>query len=193
MLTVLAWIGIVLAILAMVVGIVACLVGLPGSVLVLVTGFILSASTHWERPPWWVVLIFLGLTVVAETADNLISAWGTKRYGGTTKGAFWVLVGGIVGALLGGQIGPLVGAPAGPVGSFVGAILGPVLLALPGGYLGGYWYELRQGKTKEEARRAGWGAFLGRSAGALLKTIIAAIMTILTIWFLFRAGGPFGA
>ena len=79
MLTVLAWIGIVLAILAMVVGIVACLVGLPGSVLVLVTGFILSASTHWERPPWWVVLIFLGLTVVAETVPGERSARAARR------------------------------------------------------------------------------------------------------------------
>ena len=51
MLTVLAWIGIVLAIIAMVVGVVACLVGIPGSVVVLVVGFILSAFTHWERPP----------------------------------------------------------------------------------------------------------------------------------------------
>jgi uncharacterized protein YqgC (DUF456 family) len=193
MLTVLAWIGIVLAIIVMVLAVAACLVGLPGSVAVLVVGFILSACTHWERPPWWVILIFLGLAVVAETGDNLLSAWGTKRYGGTTKGAFWALAGGIAGALVGGYLGPLVGALGGPVGPFVGAIVGPLICALPGGYLGGYWYELRQGKAKAEARRAGWGAFLGRTAGALLKAVLAAIMTGVTVWLLFRAGGPFAA
>lgn len=190
MLTVLAWAGIVVAILAMLLGAVACLVGLPGSVAVLVVAFVLSASTHWERPPWWVVLIFVGVSLVAETADNLVSAWGTKRYGGSTKGAFWALFGGIAGALIGGYVGPLVGAPAGPLGSVVGAVVAPLALAFPGGYLGGYWYELRQGKSKEEARRAGWGSFLGRAAGALLKTVLAAVMAGVTIWFLFRAGGP---
>lgn len=190
MLTVLAWIGIVVAVLAMLLGAVACLVGLPGSVVVLVVAFVLSAATHWERPPWWAVLIFLGVSMVAETADNLVSAWGTKRYGGTSAGAVWALLGGVAGALVGGYVGPFVGAPAGPLGSVLGAVVGPIVLAFTGGYLGGYWYELRQGKSKEEARRAGWGAFLGRAAGALLKTILAAVMAGLTIWFLLRAGGP---
>jgi uncharacterized protein YqgC (DUF456 family) len=191
MLIVLAWIGIVVAILAMLLAAVACLVGLPGSIGVLVVALILSASTHWERPPWWVVLIFLGVSLVAETVDNLVSAWGTKRYGGSTKGAFWALLGGIAGVLVGGYLGPLVGTLAGPVGSAVGAILGPLLFAFPGGYLGGYWYELRAGQSKQEARRAGWGAFLGRAAGALLKTVLAAGMAGVTVWLLFRAGGPF--
>lgn len=193
MLTVLAWVGIVLAILAMIAAVVACLVGIPGSIGVLLVSFILSACTGWQRPPWWVVLIFVAATVFAETGDNLLSAWGAKRYGGTTRGAFWALVGGLVGVLLLGWLGPLLGGLGGPVMAIVLGLVAPVAGGLLGGYVGGYWYELRQGRTKEEARRAGWGAFLGRAAGSLLKTVLATIMAAATIWLLFRGGGPFGA
>ncbi len=190
--TILAWIGIVLAILFMGIGVLAALLGLPGTVLVVVMASCLSALTHWQRPPWWMLLVFLGMALLAETADNLLSAWGTRKYGGTAKAALWALIGGVAGALVGGYLGPLIGALFGPVGSLVGAILAPILCALAGGYLGGYWHELRLGKSKAGARRAGGGAFMGRAAGALLKAVFAAIITGLTIWLLFRGGGPFG-
>ncbi|MBM3497328.1 MAG: DUF456 domain-containing protein [Armatimonadetes bacterium] len=192
MVTVLLWVGIVLAIVVMVAGVLACLLGLPGSVAVLVVSFALSASTQWERPPAWMLLLFLALTVLAETGDNALSAWGTKRYGGSARGAVWALIGGLLGAVLFGWVGPLIGGLGGPVGSVIGAVIAPLAGGMLGGYLGGYWYELRQGRPDEEARRAGWGAFLGRAAGSLLKTVIAAVMAGLTLWMLFRAGGPFG-
>jgi len=191
MVTVLLWTGIALAILVMLAGVLACLVGMPGSVAVLVVSFVLSATTHWQRPPWWVVLLFLALTAVAETGDNLLSAWGTKRYGGSTKGALWALIGGLVGALSLGWLGPPIGGIGGPLGSLAGAVLAPIAGGFAGGLLGGYWYELRQGRPKDEARRAGWGAFVGRAAGSLLKAFIAGAMAAVTIWMLFRAGGPF--
>jgi uncharacterized protein YqgC (DUF456 family) len=153
MVTVLPWAGVVLAILAMLASVLACLLGLPGSAFVLVIAFVLSASTHWQRPPLWVVLIFVGLAALAETGDNLLSAWGTKRYGGSTKGTFWALVGGSAGVLLLGWLGPLVGGIGGPLGCFAGGILAPVAGGLAGGFLGGYWYELLQGAPRR--RRAG--------------------------------------
>jgi uncharacterized protein YqgC (DUF456 family) len=191
MVTVLLWAGIVLAIVVMVAGVLACLLGLPGSAAVLVVALVLSACTGWARPPWWVVLIFAALTVLAETGDNVLGAWGTKRYGGSSKGAFWALLGGLAGALLFGWVGPVIGGLGGPVGSVIGAVIAPLAGGMLGGYLGGYWYELRQGRPDEEARRAGWGAFLGRAAGSLLKTLIAAGMAGVTLWLSFRAGGPF--
>jgi len=177
MLTVLAWIGIVVAIIVMVAGIFSSLVGMPGSIVVLVVSFILSVCTHWQRPPWWMLLVFLLITIVAELGDNILSAYGTKKYGGSTKAAAWALVGGVAGAIIGGLFASAPGALA---------------CALVGGFLGGYWYEKRQGKSEQEARRAGWGAFLGRAAGGLLKAILAATIAGWTIWMLFRAGGPFG-
>jgi uncharacterized protein len=191
--TILAWVGIVLAIVVMVLAVVACLLGLPGSAVVLVVAAILSACTHWERPDWWVLLIFLGVVGVAETADNLLSAWGTKRYGGTGGAVVWAMVGGLLGALLGGVAVPTAGALGGPIPWLLGAVLGPLAGGMGGGYLGGYLYERRQGKPKEEARRAGWGAFLGRAAGGLLKALLSAAMAGITVWLLFRDGGPFGS
>jgi len=191
MLTVLAWIGIVLAIVVMVGAVLACFLGLPGSVAVLVVALVLSACTGWERPPWWVLLLFLGLVLVVETADNLLSAWGAQRFGTAGRAGTWALLGGIGGALLGGVLGPLAGGLLGPVGSVAGAILGPLLCSAAGGYLGGYWYERHQGSAPEEARRAGWGALVGRAAGGLAKAAAAATMAALTIWLVFRAGGPF--
>ncbi|MBM3498888.1 MAG: DUF456 domain-containing protein [Armatimonadetes bacterium] len=193
MVTALLWVGIVLAIAVMVAGVVACLLGIPGSVAVLLVAFVLSACSDWQRPPAWMLLLFLALTVLAETGDNLLSAWGTKRYGGSARGAVWALIGGLGGALLFGWVGPLIGGLGGPAGSVIGAVIAPLAGGMLGGYLGGYWYELRQGRPDEEARRAGWGAFLGRAAGSLLKTLLAAVMVGLTLWTLFRAGGPFGS
>ncbi len=77
MLTVLAWIGIVVAIIVMVAGIFSSLVGMPGSIVVLVVSFILSVCTHWQRPPWWMLLVFLLITIVAELGDNILSGWAT--------------------------------------------------------------------------------------------------------------------
>jgi len=191
MLTILAWVGVVLAIAVMVAAVLACFLGLPGTAVVLVVAFVLSACTGWERPPWWVVLVFLGLVLLAEGAESELSAWGARRFGSAGKTAVWALVGGVGGALIGGSIGPLVGGLLGPVGSVAGAIVGPIVCSLVGGYLGGYWYERRQGSPPEEARRAGWGALVGRAAGGVVKGVVAATMTALTAWLLFRAGGPF--
>jgi uncharacterized protein YqgC (DUF456 family) len=190
MLPVLATVGIVLGLLVMVAATVACLLGLPGSAVVLLVAFLFSACTHWERPPWWMLLVFLGVVAVAETADNLLGAWGTKRFGGSDRGAFWATVGGVAGVLGLGWLGPVLGAPFGPVGWIVGVVLLPLAGGFAGGYLGGYWYELRQGREPAEARRAGWGAFFGRAAGGLLKAILAATMAAITTWMLFRQGGP---
>lgn len=190
MLTILAWIGIIVAILAMGVGTLATMLGLPGSVLVLVVSCILSISTHWERPPWWMLIIFLVVTVVAELADNVLAAWGTKKYGGSTKGALWAMAGGIIGAVIGGYVSPI-SAIGGPALAVIGIILVPLACAMGGAYLGGYWFELRQGRTDEDAKRAGWGALMGRVSGGLLKATLSAIMTALTIWMLFRNAGPF--
>jgi uncharacterized protein YqgC (DUF456 family) len=187
----LAWVGIGLAVLAMIAAVPACLLGLPGAPVVMVVAFVLSACTHWERPPLWIALVFIAVTGLAETGDNLLSAWGTRRYGGSRRAAFWAMVGGLTGVLVFGWVGPLLGGLGGPLGGLIGSVIAPLAGGMVGGYLGGYWYERRQGRPEEEARRAGWGAFLGRAAGSLLKTSVAATMAGLTIWMLFRGGGPF--
>lgn len=180
-LTILAYIGITLFILVLLVGVLATLVGLPGTVLILIDAFIYSAIHSFARPPWWLLLILLGISVVAETSDNILSALGVRKLGGSTKTSIWALVGGLAGAIIGGTLlAPLL-AWLGPLG----VLLPPIICALVGGYLAAYWYELRQGRPHPEARRAGWGALLGRLAGGLLKAVLASIMVALILWMVF--------
>lgn len=181
LLTVLAYTGIVVFILVLVVGVLATLLGLPGTVLILVDGLIYSAIHGFAKPPWWMLLILVGVSVVAETSDNILSMIGVTKCGGSGKTSLWALGGGVAGAIIGGSVlAPLL-AWLGPVV----ILLVPIAGALVGGYGAAFWYELRQGKSPADARQAGWGALLGRLAGGLTKAVLASVMVALTLWTAF--------
>ncbi len=99
-------------------------------------------------------LIIWALIVVAiMILDNLIPAWGTKKYGGSSYG-MW---GSIIGAVAGIFFFPPVGLIAGPlIGAFIG--------------------ELIAGKQKDQALRSAMGAFIGFLAGTLIKVIASGVM-----------------
>ena len=173
LLTVLAYLGIATFVAVLFLGALLTLLGLPGTVLIFLDALIYSAATGWKLPGW-LLLVLLGISLFAEVSDNIVSAVGVKKYGGSTKGMFWALMGGLAGAVLfGAVLGPLV-----PV---VGAIVAPIVGGLLGGFAGGYWYEKRQGRSEEEAKRAGMGAMLGRVAGTMLKAVSAAVMVIVVL------------
>ena len=165
--------GTVLFVVVLFVGIFLTLIGLPGTVVILLDAVIYSAATGWKLP-WWLLVILLGITVIAEVSDNVVSAAGVKRSGGSTKGMFAAVAGGLLGALIGAAI-------LGALLPVIGGILGPILGGMAGGFAGGYWYELRQGRTAEEARKAGMGAMTGRVAGALCKTVSAVVMVVVVL------------
>ena len=129
------------------------LIGLAGVVLPVVPGppvvytgiLVLAAAYRFERISI-LSLVALGVLALALVAvDIAASAAGTKRFGGTWRGALGAAIGGIVG---------LVG---GPLGLVAGCLLG----AVAGEMLGG--------KERNEALRAGTGAVLGLLAGAVIK------------------------
>lgn len=171
---VLSYVGIGVFVLVLFVGALSTLVGLPGTFIIVLDVLIYAAVRHWEKPTWPIVVLLLALSIVAELADNIISAAGVKKLGGSSKGTFWALVGGLVGAF---AIGSVLGPPLG----LVGAVVAPILGGLVGGFAGGYWYERRQGRTEEEAKRAGMGAVLGRLAGVMGKTVLAAVMVVIAL------------
>ena len=181
LLTILAYVGIVVFIVVMLVGVLATLVGLPGTVLILLDALIYSAIHSFAKPPWWMLLILVGVSVVAETSDNILSMAGVKKFGGSGKTSLWALGGGVAGAIIGGSLlAPLL-AGLGPLG----ILLPPIACALVGGYLAAYWYELRQGKSRADARQSGWGALLWRLAGGLTKAVLASVMVALILWSVF--------
>ncbi|MFW6438100.1 MAG: DUF456 family protein, partial [Armatimonadota bacterium] len=160
------------------------LVGMPGGLLVLADATIFSAFHGWAAPPWWVLLILLAVAGLAEAAESLLAFTGVKRSGATNTTGVWVMVGGFAGAIVGGMLAPLlagIGALAGPVGWVILSIIPPIGLGMLGGFLGGYWYELKRGKEPEEAKEAGWGALMGRLAGSFTKAMLVAVMAAIVL------------
>ena len=188
MMSVLIVIGYILFVLVLLSGIIACLCGMAGTLLILLAGVGLSAATHWQRPSLWVLLVLAVLGIGAEVLDNVLSAVATRQQGASSRTGWVAMLGGIGGALISSWIGPLVGAVGlvgGPLGFIIGVVLIPLVLAGVGGYCAAYWYELRQGKTPEEARQAGKGALVGRLLGVMGKTLIAVIMSGALLWIAF--------
>lgn len=182
--TVLAFLGKVIFVLVLLIGIAAALLGMPGTVLVLVAAVVFSLFHGWEVPPWWVLLLLLALAVLGETAEHVLSFAGVKRSGATNATGVWTMVGGLTGAVLGGIIAPIlagIGALAGPVGWIILSIIPPIGLGMVGGFYGGYLFEVRRGKSPEEARTAGWGALFGRLAGSFTKALIVAVMVAIVL------------
>ncbi len=184
----LKWFGIVLGkvvfVLVLPVAVAATLFGLPGSLLVIVDATIYSACHGWQHPPWWVLLVLVGIAVLAEVTESLLAFMGVKATGATTSTGVWVIVGGIAGVISGAALAPLLGllgALVGPIGSIVLSAVPPIVLGLIGGYLGGYHYELRRGRSKEEAATAGRAALAGRLAGGVTKVLLVGVMTAIVL------------
>jgi uncharacterized protein YqgC (DUF456 family) len=139
--------------------------GFPGAAIILLCVLVYALTMGFASigVPLFVVLCVM--TIIAETADNWLSAIGTRRYGGSTASIWLSFFGGLVGAaILGGPLVFILG-PLGPVaGGFAGAFVAVVL------------YEYHRHGNVHEAVRAGWGTMLGRTAGMLLKIVIAAAM-----------------
>lgn len=158
--------------------------GIPGTVIIWIDALIYGVLTQFERISGELVVGLLVLTIVAEMADNLMSAAGAKKYGTSKKGIVASLVGGLIGALSGSHVAPLLGAiglTMGPVGAVVCVMIGPVLGAFAGAFVGVVLVELRQGKDRPAAFRAGLGAMLGRFAGIVLKLALAVVMVVLIV------------
>lgn len=154
---------IVLGIIFIIIGLIGCIIpgvaGPPFSFLALIC---LSISKNWEPFSGKLLVILGALTVIVQTMDYLLPAFGAKKFGATKYG-FW---GAIIGMLLG-----IIYAP--PLGIIVGAFLGAI------------FGEILAGKEAARALRAGWGVFVGVMIGMLLKLILAGTMTFYFIKALF--------
>lgn len=165
--------GAVLFVAVLFVGALLTLLGIPGTLVIFLDALVYSACTGWSIP-LWLLGVMLGLSLFAEIADNVLGAAGVKKYGGSAKGMMWAFAGGLVGAF---ALGAVLGPPLG----LIGAVAAPLLGGIVGGFAGAYAYERRQGKSVEDARKAGWGAVVGRVMGVMLKTVIAATLIVLAL------------
>jgi uncharacterized protein YqgC (DUF456 family) len=153
----------ILLFLGMILGLISIPFGFPGTVIILACVLIYGLVTHFAAGIGVAFFVFLCvLTVAAETADHWLGAVGAKHYGASKRSVWLSFLGGFIGAIfIGGPLAVLFG-PLGPVvGGFAGAFAVVVL------------HELYLRKDVVQAFRAGWGTFVGRMAGMVLKFVVA--------------------
>lgn len=98
------------------------------------------------------LLLWLVITVILAVLDNVIPAWGTKRFGGTAYGVW----------------GSMIGLVAGIFFPPAGLLIGPIAGAFAG--------ELAGGSNANNALRSAWGSFVGVLFGTVLNIVAAGMM-----------------
>jgi uncharacterized protein len=145
---------------------VGILFGLPGTWLMVLFPVLLK----WWQPDqfmvsWTVLGVAVGLAMLGEVLEFVLGVAGSRRTGGSTRGAVLALVGSIVGGIMG------IALPVPLVGPLLGACLG----AFGGALLGNLW----AGRTLFQSLAAGRGAAIGQFWGTVLKLAIGAIMAVM--------------
>jgi hypothetical protein len=110
----------------------------------------------------------VAIALVSEVLDITVAARYTRKYGGSSRGAW--------GALVGGMVGAIAGVPVPIVGSVLGALVGS--------FLGALILELASGSAGDTAARAAKGAAVGRAVATALKV---AAGCVIAAWILAAA------
>ncbi len=156
-------------------GVVLTAATLPGIWIMILVAAGCQAWLMLREPPaqmfdWWTLGACLILALLAELVEIFASAVGTKKAGGTRRGAIGSVIGALAGALLGTVLIPI------PI---LGTILGAALGA-GGGAIIAERHNAR--KTWREAATIGAGAAVGRLAATIAKVAFAVVVaTILCV------------
>lgn len=133
--------------------------------------FVVSGLCMLWRPDiigWHAVLTIAIIGIVAEAAEFFASAVGSKRMGGSKRGAVGSIVGAILGAILGGiflSVIPVIGWVVGPIlGGILGAGAGALMVER--GVVGMGW---------RDSARSGGGAAIGRGVSIFVKMGLAIV------------------
>ncbi|MBM3404158.1 MAG: DUF456 domain-containing protein [Bacteroidetes bacterium] len=150
-------------------GIVAILAGLAGSVLPVLPGpplayisLILLQFTSFKPFSVKFLVLWGGVTVAVTILDYVVPVYGTKVFGGTSKGMWGATIGLIIGIFFLPPFGMI-------VGPFLGALVG----------------EMLAGAQSDKALKAAFGSFLGFLAGTLMKLALCIIFAIFFIGSFF--------
>jgi len=149
-----------------VMGLVAVVFGLPGNFIILTAAVLYAWYGGFEQitPPtiaWLAALAVLG--EVVEFALGI--AWG-KRWKSSNAAIVASIFAGILGALAGAVF--WFGAGSVP-GAFIGA------------FLGAFVVEYVKGRGAVQALKSGWGIFIGRVGGIMVKGFIGVAMIVISV------------
>src|SRR5215831_10503367 len=144
---------------------VGILFGLPGTWLMVLFPVLLK---WWQpdqiRVSWTVLGVAVGLAVLGEIVVFVLGAAGSRRTGGSARGAVLAIVGSIIGGIMGTAL------PVPIVGTMLGACLG----AFVGALIGDLW----AGRTLFQSLAAGRGAAIWQFWGTVAKLAIGTIMVV---------------
>ena len=134
--------------------------------LVILVGALVATLTNGFRP--WPDLPFLvtfaALALAVSLIDNVASAWGARRYGGSRQAGWGALAGGLVGLFV-------------PFGLIVGPLAGALLAEL-----------LLVRRPFAEALRSPWGTLVTLLTGIAAKFVLHLLPGGLELWRLWRPG-----
>lgn len=147
------WIS-VAVLLAMLGGLAMIPLGLPGLWVIVAVNVGLVFAGHLA---WGVASVIVVVALAAEAAELLVVSRFGRVYGGSRR-AFW-------GAVLGGMAGLFVGLPV--------PLVGPVITAFAGTFLGAGIVTLMETRSIGRSARVGWGVVLARTAAVALKVAVA--------------------
>ena len=131
--------------------------GLPGLwlMIVIVLGLVLAGSLTWTF-----ALIAAGAVAATELGEFAVLRRFGTRYGGSGR-AFW-------GAVIGGMAGLFIGVPI--------PLIGPLITAFFGTFLGAGLVTFIETRSVERSARVGWGLVLARTAAVALKVATAVVL-----------------
>jgi len=145
---------IVLGFLLSLLGLIGCIIpAIPGTPLNFAALILMSLAKDWEPYSTTFLIIMAVITVAVSILDNVIPAWGAKKYGAEKTSVWLALAGTLIGVIFFPPFGIFIGA-------FVGALVG----------------ELIHGKEAATALKAGWGVFVGTFLGIAIKLIASGFM-----------------
>src|SRR5437867_11177079 len=146
-------------------GLVLVTLGLPG-LWVMVAGVVgYGWLTDFRSVGVTRIALVLGLALVGEMVETWLGFRLARRYGGSSRAGWGALVGGIVGAVVGVPV-PIIGSV---IAGFGGSVAGAAILEY-------------SGSTAATAGRGGWGAVLGRAAGASVKIALGIVIAVVGIF-----------
>ncbi|NLE63227.1 MAG: DUF456 domain-containing protein [Bacteroidales bacterium] len=152
-----------------VIGIVLLIVGLIGSVAPVLPGppiayvSLLLLQFTSKQPFSLLFLILLAAVVIIVTIlDYIIPTIRTKKFGGSSYGAWGCIIGTLAGLFMFPPIGII-------IMPFVGAFIG----------------EMIYDNNFQKALRAAFGSFLGFLSGTLMKLVVCVVMIVAFVWGLF--------
>lgn len=142
---------IIIASLLLLTGLIGCIMpALPGPPLSYLGLLLLHFTKQYDFSTKFLIA-WAVITILVSIIDYLIPIWGTKKFGGSRYG-IW---GSVIGLLL-GFLWPPIGIIFGP---FIGAVIGEMI-----------------GGQKNNALKAGFGAFIGFIGGTVIKLMASGIM-----------------